>query len=105
MFRPEDEAALTAFRTGRSGLRHEANRLDVRQCVTRRAEHRIALFGARRTDIEGFGRQPEVLGRVPATTARRLRNDRVLLPGTGKLLCDAQASSSVSSTEKCLPER
>ena len=35
-------------------------------------EHRFAVFGARRADIEGFARHLESLGRARATIARRL---------------------------------
>jgi integrase/recombinase XerD len=35
-------------------------------------ERHLALFGARRADIEGFGRHLEQLGRARATVARRL---------------------------------
>jgi integrase/recombinase XerD len=46
--------------------------LDLRQYVQWCAEPRIALFCARRADIERFGHQLESLGRARATIARRL---------------------------------
>lgn len=68
----EEEAALVGFLAGYSGLTREAYQLDLRQYVEWCAERRIALFGARRADIEGFGRRLEALGRARATIARRL---------------------------------
>ena len=46
--------------------------MDLRQWVGWCTERRVALFGARRAEIEGFGRQLEASGRVRATVARRL---------------------------------
>jgi integrase/recombinase XerD len=46
--------------------------LDLRQYVTWCAERRVALFGARRADIEAFGRHLETAGRARATISRRL---------------------------------
>ena len=42
--------------------------VDVAWCT----EHRGSVFGARRADIESFGRHLETLGRARATIARRL---------------------------------
>lgn len=53
-------------------MTREAYELDLRRYVGWCAEHRIALFGARRAHIEGFGRYLEGLGRARATMARRL---------------------------------
>jgi integrase/recombinase XerD len=72
MFSSEEEFALAGFLAGYSGLTREAYQLDLRQYVPWCAEHRIALFCARRADIERFGRQLESLGRARATIARRL---------------------------------
>jgi integrase/recombinase XerD len=72
LFRPEEEVALAGFLGGYDGLTREAYALDLRQYVTWCAERRIALFGARRADIEGFSRHLEDLGRARATIARRL---------------------------------
>jgi site-specific recombinase XerD len=46
--------------------------LDLRQFVAWCAEHRVRIFGARRADIEAFGRHLEAVGRARATIARRL---------------------------------
>ena len=72
LFTPEEELALGGFLAGYSGLTYEAYALDLRQYVTWCTEHRIALFGARRADIERFGRHLESLGRARSTIARRL---------------------------------
>ncbi|MEX1007740.1 MAG: tyrosine-type recombinase/integrase [Acidimicrobiia bacterium] len=72
LFSPEEEFALAGFLAGYSGLTHEAYALDLRQYVTWCTEHRVALFGARRADIETFGRHLESLGRARAAIARRL---------------------------------
>jgi integrase/recombinase XerD len=57
---------------GYSGLTREAYMLDLRQYVAWCGERRIALFGARRADIEAFGRHLEAAGRARATISRRL---------------------------------
>jgi integrase/recombinase XerD len=67
-----EELALVGFLAGYSGLTREAYQLDLRQYVQWCAERRISLFGARRADIEGFGRRLEALGRARSTIARRL---------------------------------
>ena len=54
------------------GLTREAYALDLRQYGTWCTERSVALFGARRADIERFGRHLEALGRARATIARRL---------------------------------
>ena len=71
-FTPEEHAAVEGFLAGYSGLTREAYELDPRQYVGWCAEHRIALFGPRRVDIESFGRHLETLGRARATLARPL---------------------------------
>jgi hypothetical protein len=53
---PEEELSLVGFLAGYSGLTREACQLDLRQYVQWCAERRTRLFGARRADIEGFGR-------------------------------------------------
>jgi site-specific recombinase XerD len=68
----EEEVALVGFLAGYSGLTREAYQLDLRQYVEWCAERRISLFGARRADIEGFGRRLEARGRARSTIARRL---------------------------------
>ena len=72
LFSPAEEFGLTGFLAGYSGLTREAYALDLRQYVAWCAERSIPLFGARRADIEGFGRHLESLGRARATVARRL---------------------------------
>jgi hypothetical protein len=57
---------------GYSGLTRDAYTLDLRQYVAWCTEHRVAVFGARRADIECFARHLEALGRARATIARRL---------------------------------
>ena len=52
LFSPEEELALVGFLAGYSGFTYEAYTLDLRQYVTWCTEHRIAVFGARRADIE-----------------------------------------------------
>ena len=74
VFTPEEEQTLVDFLAGYRGLTREAYQLDLRQWVMVMwcAERQVALFGARRADIEGFGRHLELLGRARATVARRL---------------------------------
>ena len=72
LFTREEEFALAGFLAGYSGLTYEAYALDLRQYVTWCTEHHVVLFGARRADIETFGRHLETLGRARATIARRL---------------------------------
>ncbi|MDP9333429.1 MAG: tyrosine-type recombinase/integrase [Actinomycetota bacterium] len=72
VFTTEEETALVGFLAGYSGLTRDAYALDLRQYVGWCTERAVALFGARRADIESFGRQLEALGRARATIARRL---------------------------------
>ena len=72
LFTPGEEEALFGFLTGYSGLTREAYQLDLRQWVQWCTEHRVTLLGARRADIERFGRGLEARGRSRATVARRL---------------------------------
>jgi integrase/recombinase XerD len=72
VFTSEEEQALSGFLAGYSGLTREAYQLDLRQWVQWCAERQVALFGARRADIEDFGRHLEAVGRARATVARRL---------------------------------
>src|SRR5207253_8563555 len=72
LFSRDEELALTGFLAGYSGLTRDAYTLDLRQYATWCTEHQIALFGARRVDIERFGRHLETRGRARATIARRL---------------------------------
>jgi site-specific recombinase XerD len=71
-FTSPERFALTGFLAGYSGLTREAYALDLRQFATWCAEHHLALFCARRADIESFGRELEAKGRSRATIARRL---------------------------------
>jgi site-specific recombinase XerD len=72
LFSHDEQLALAGFLAGYSGLTRDAYTLDLRQYVAWCAEHRVAVFGARRADIEGFARHLESLGRARATIARRL---------------------------------
>jgi integrase/recombinase XerD len=72
LFTTEEELALVGFLAGFSGLTRDAYQLDLRQYVQWCAECHVALFCARRADIESFGRDLESRGRARATIARRL---------------------------------
>jgi integrase/recombinase XerD len=72
LFTVLEEAALAGFLAGYSGLTRDAYSLDLRQYATWCTEHRLPIFGARRADIEHFGRHLEGLGRARATVSRRL---------------------------------
>jgi integrase/recombinase XerD len=72
LFSTEEEKALVGFLASYSGLTREAYQLDLRQYAQWCTERSITLFGARRADIEGFGRHLEACGRGRATIARRL---------------------------------
>jgi integrase/recombinase XerD len=72
LFSASEQLALAGFLAGYSGLTREAYTLDLRQYVAWCTEHRVAVFGARRADIECFARHLESLGRARATIARRL---------------------------------
>jgi site-specific recombinase XerD len=68
--RPElrrDDPVVDLWWSGRSCLR-----INLRQYATWCTERAVPLFGARRADIERFGRHFENLGRARATVARRL---------------------------------
>jgi integrase/recombinase XerD len=72
LFSTNEQLALAGFLAGYSGLTRDAYTLDLRQYVTWCTKHRLAVFGARRADIECFARHLESLGRARATIARRL---------------------------------
>ena len=72
LFTPEEELGLVGFLAGYSGLTRDAYALDLRQYVAWCTDCNLALFGARRSDIETFSRHLESLGRARATIARRL---------------------------------
>jgi len=71
-FSTNEHLALAGFLAGYSGLTREAYMLDLRQYAAWCTEHHVAVFGARRADIECFARHLESLGRARATIARRL---------------------------------
>jgi site-specific recombinase XerD len=71
-FTPAEEVALAGFLAGYSGLTRDAYALDLRQYVAWCTEQAVPMFGARRADIECFGRHLEACGRARATIARRL---------------------------------
>ncbi|MDP9402043.1 MAG: tyrosine-type recombinase/integrase [Actinomycetota bacterium] len=71
-FTAEEAQALSGFLGGYSGLTRQAYTHDLRQFATWCAERRLALFAARRSDIESFARHLEELGRARSTIARRL---------------------------------
>ncbi len=70
LFSTNEQLALAGFLAGYSGLTRDAYTLDLRQYVAWCTEHRVAVFGARRADIECFARHLESLGRARATIAR-----------------------------------
>jgi integrase/recombinase XerD len=72
LFSANEQLALAGFLAGYSGLTRDAYRLDLRQYVAWCTEHHLAVFGARRADIECFARHLESRGRARATIARRL---------------------------------
>jgi site-specific recombinase XerD len=72
LFTLPEETALSGFLAGYSSLTREAYALDLRQYAAWCTEHAVAIFGARRADIESFGRHLETLGRARATISRRL---------------------------------
>jgi integrase/recombinase XerD len=72
LFSTNEQLALAGFLAGYSGLTRDAYTLDPRQYVAWCTEHHLAVFGARRADIECFARYLESRGRARATIARRL---------------------------------
>jgi integrase/recombinase XerD len=72
LFSTDEQLALAGFLAGYSSLTRDAYTLDLRQYGAWCTEHRVAVFGARRGDIERFARHLESLGRARATIARRL---------------------------------
>jgi integrase/recombinase XerD len=72
LFGTNEQLALAGFLAGYSGLTRDAYTLDPRQYVAWCTEHHLAVFGARRADIECFARYLESRGRARATIARRL---------------------------------
>jgi integrase/recombinase XerD len=72
VFTSTERLALAGFLAGYSGLTRQAYELDLRQYANWCQQHRLALFAARRADIELFARALEARGRARATITRRL---------------------------------
>jgi hypothetical protein len=72
VFTSTERLALAGFLAGYSGLTRQAYELDLRQYENWCQQHRLALFAARRADIELFARALEARGRARATITRRL---------------------------------
>ena len=72
VFTDAGRVALAGFLAGYRGLTREACTLDLRQFTSWCRARSLALFAARRADIEGFARDPEAMGRARATVTRRL---------------------------------
>ena len=72
MFSNAERLALAGFLAGYSGLTRQAYELDLRQFASWCQQHQLALFAARRADIECFARDLETRGRARATITRRL---------------------------------
>jgi hypothetical protein len=67
-----ERLALAGYLAGYRGLTRDAYALDLRQFTTWCRTHSLALFAARRADIETFARDLEANGRARATVTRRL---------------------------------
>jgi integrase/recombinase XerD len=72
LFSSTERLALAGFLAAYSGLTRQAYELDLRQYASWCQQHQLALFGARRADIELFARDLEARGRARATITRRL---------------------------------
>ena len=72
VFTDSERLALAGFLAGYRGATRDAYALDLRQYVAWCADRRLALFSARRADIETYARTLEERGRARATVARRL---------------------------------
>jgi integrase/recombinase XerD len=72
VFSAAERLALAGFLAGYSGLTRDAYKLDLRQYASWCHTRRLALFGARRADIECFAHDLEARGRARATITRRL---------------------------------
>ncbi len=72
LFSEPERLALAGFLASYTGLTREAYMLDLRQFTAWCQNHDIALFAARRADIESFARDLEARGRARSTVARRL---------------------------------
>jgi integrase/recombinase XerD len=67
-----ERLALAGFLAGYRSLTREAYALDLRQFTSWCRTRSLALFAARRADIEGFARELEARGCARATVTRRL---------------------------------
>jgi hypothetical protein len=65
MFSTAERLALAGFLAGYSGLTRQAYELDLRQYASWCQTRHLALFAARRADIESFARDLEARGRPP----------------------------------------
>jgi len=72
VFSEPEQLALAGFLASYTGLTREAYMLDLRQYAAWCHERNVALFAARRADIECFARDLETRGRARATITRRL---------------------------------
>jgi integrase/recombinase XerD len=72
VFTTAERLALAGFLAGYSGLTRQAYELDLRQYASWCHTRHLALFSARRADIECFARDLEARGRARATITRRL---------------------------------
>jgi hypothetical protein len=80
LFSPNEQRALAGYLAGYSGLTRDADTLDLRQYVAWCTEHRVAVFGARRAEIECFARHLEALGAGPGHDRPPAVHRVVLLP-------------------------
>jgi len=72
LFTTAERLAIAGFLAGYSGLTRQAYELDLRQYAVWCHARGVALFAARRADIECFARDLEARGRARATITRRL---------------------------------
>ena len=71
-FTDAERLALAGYLAGYRGLTRDAYALDLRQFTTWCRDRSLALFAARRANIESFARDLETRGRARATVTRRL---------------------------------
>ena len=72
VFSEPERRALAGFLAGYSSLTREAYTLDLRQFAAWCHGRGLALFAARRADVELFGRDLEAASRARAAVTRRL---------------------------------
>jgi integrase/recombinase XerD len=72
VFSEPEQLAPAGFLASYTGLTREAYVLDLRQFAAWCHERQVALFAARRADIECFARDLEARGRARSTVSRRL---------------------------------